>query len=292
MRNSAETAFPRFASEWSDLWKAKQAARPACRPADYWDKRSETFSCKDAPDSYVQQFLALADIQPGESVLDMGCGTGNLALPLAKEGHGVVAADFSQGMLNKLRARAEQAGLDSLEYLELAWEDDWAQKGMADASRDICLASRSIATNDLQAVLHKLTQVARRRVCVTLCADASPRYHGSLLRAAGVAVHPSFDDVFAHALLLSEGYFPSVSYISVVKEDVFDSFDEAWEYYEAMTKAGLQQFGSSDTPNVVMNRLRSLLEDGLVKTREPDGTQLLKLNKTRTTTWAFIAWNK
>ena len=42
-------------------------------------------------------------MQPGETVFDMGCGTGTLAAEMATSGHKVIAADFSSGMLAKLR---------------------------------------------------------------------------------------------------------------------------------------------------------------------------------------------
>jgi SAM-dependent methyltransferase len=38
----------------------------------------------------------------GASVLDLGCGTGRIALPLARLGHSVVAVDESKGMLARI----------------------------------------------------------------------------------------------------------------------------------------------------------------------------------------------
>ncbi len=45
-----------------------------------------------------------------ESILDLGCGTGNHALPLAERGYEVVGVDRSPGMLAAARAKAEDAG--------------------------------------------------------------------------------------------------------------------------------------------------------------------------------------
>jgi SAM-dependent methyltransferase len=45
-------------------------------------------------------------------IVELGAGTGRIALPLALAGHRVVAIDRSPAMLARLRARAVEAGLD------------------------------------------------------------------------------------------------------------------------------------------------------------------------------------
>jgi len=50
--------------------------------------------------------LVLLGARPGERVLDLGSGTGDLALAVASGGATVVAADLSHGMLVVLRRRA------------------------------------------------------------------------------------------------------------------------------------------------------------------------------------------
>lgn len=55
-------------------------------------------------------YLALLDGHDG-AILDAGAGTGKLALPLARAGRRVVAADFSPAMLRVAREKARRAAL-------------------------------------------------------------------------------------------------------------------------------------------------------------------------------------
>ena len=51
-------------------------------------------------------WLELAAAAPGPSVLDVGCGTGRVALPLARAGHQVTAVDVDATLLAQLAVRA------------------------------------------------------------------------------------------------------------------------------------------------------------------------------------------
>lgn len=52
----------------------------------------------------VEMYRAFA-LQTGGPVLELGCGTGRVALPLARDGYDVAAVDFSTAMLDALRAK-------------------------------------------------------------------------------------------------------------------------------------------------------------------------------------------
>ncbi|MSU79452.1 MAG: class I SAM-dependent methyltransferase [Gemmataceae bacterium] len=55
--------------------------------------------------------FVLEHCKPGGRFLDLGCGTGRLALALAQTGHAPVGVDLSLAMLGVLRSKAEAAGM-------------------------------------------------------------------------------------------------------------------------------------------------------------------------------------
>jgi len=55
--------------------------------------------------------VRLLGIEPGAEILDLACGTGRFALPLAKRGFHVVGLDYSAPYLKHARAKAQEQGL-------------------------------------------------------------------------------------------------------------------------------------------------------------------------------------
>ena len=61
----------------------------------YWNKRAATFT-RNATSDYERWLLDLLALEAGDEVLDMGCATGTLAVPLARAGHRVHGCDFAE----------------------------------------------------------------------------------------------------------------------------------------------------------------------------------------------------
>lgn len=97
--------------------------------AEYWDKVADTYDqdkheVKNRRLEKTISFLAQSNLLfEGMNVLEIGCGTGRLALELAKTGARVTALDFSKKMLEKL-SREIPAGMTN--NMSLVHED-WHQ---------------------------------------------------------------------------------------------------------------------------------------------------------------------
>ena len=64
------------------------------------------FYTRDAED-----FINRLDLKPGMKVLDVACGTGNLALPAARAGAEVIGIDIAPNLVEQARENAQREGL-------------------------------------------------------------------------------------------------------------------------------------------------------------------------------------
>jgi len=59
----------------------------------------------------AEEFVKRLGLKPGTKVLDVACGTGNLALPAARLGATVTGVDIAPNLIEQARANAAQEGL-------------------------------------------------------------------------------------------------------------------------------------------------------------------------------------
>lgn len=276
-------------TDWNEEWKALQAKRRGPDDPSFWDARARHFRPRETH-PYAQAFLELTGIRAGETVLDMGCGAGSLAIPLAHAGHRVIAVDFSPRMLAVLDETARECGLfDRIDPVQLAWDDDWRLAGIEPKSVDVALASRSIATADLKAALGKLTATARRRCAITLIAGASPRYDEHIMDAIGASVTRSGDYVYAFNILIGMGLTPEVRYIASPRRDTFDSLEDGVADFSRMLEDGNEDR---------IDELRAYIAQHMVENPHvgepgskgrPQGAYML--DHIRMVRWAHLSWD-
>jgi SAM-dependent methyltransferase len=88
------------------------------------------YTAKDA-----EAFVEVLDVRPGMQVLDVACGTGNLAIPAARKGARVTGVDIATNLLAQARSRAEAEGL------KVAFEEgDAEQLRFPDAQFDLVMS--------------------------------------------------------------------------------------------------------------------------------------------------------
>ena len=99
-----------------------------------------------------------AAVESGEAVLDIGCGTGSVAITAARRGADVTGVDITPSMLADARANAERAGVDDIDWRE----GDATDLPFGDDAFDVTLSSLGHMYGDPpEATTRELLRVTR-----------------------------------------------------------------------------------------------------------------------------------
>ena len=189
--------------------------REQCRRSSFgartsadWDRRAERRSRGEGDSDYSRAFLERVDVSGAKTALDIGCGTGNLAIPLAKLLQKVHALDFSPEMLRYLEIHRRRAGVENLAVHRLSWEDSWREVPRV----DIAICSRAMSVEDLRGALEKMDRKAKVRCYLTLHAGGS--YLGpDVLALLDREMEPRPDYIYAVNILYQMGVKAKVDFL-------------------------------------------------------------------------------
>jgi precorrin-6B methylase 2 len=191
------------------------------RGAADWDRRASDRHRTLQIGDYEQAFLQRMNLEDARTVLDIGCGTGNLAVPLALKVRQVYALDFSRQMLRFLRFNARNAGVRNIRVFRRSWSDSW--KGVPVADVSIC--SRAMGVRDIRAALIKMTRHARKRCYATVCTQGM-YLSADVAERLGRQITPRPDYIYAVNLLYQLGYHARVDFIRSPGSRAYGNEDE------------------------------------------------------------------
>ena len=252
----------------------------------YWNKRAATFT-RSATSDYEQWLLELLALEAGDEILDMGCATGTLAVPLACAGHRVHGCDFAEAMLAILDERAAAEKLPITSHL-LAWEDDWEEAGLGENSVDVAFASRSLMSGDVSACVRKLDAAARSRAAVVVPNSLLPSRDPRLLTYLGRAARRPRIVRDVTRTLASLGRLPVFAATRTFRPMRFSSFDEA--------RADLRRLAGPEPFTAREHRLFDAYAAQHFVRRAPESpseepSEMWVLDYPLPVTWVFIGWS-
>jgi 2-polyprenyl-3-methyl-5-hydroxy-6-metoxy-1,4-benzoquinol methylase len=99
-----------------------------------WDRRASSWEHEGSTGltEVVDEVLRIAAPPRGAVAVDLGCGTGQLSLPLARAGAKVTAVDVSPEMIKRLRANADREGIDGITGVVASLEEFRLDAGSVD----------------------------------------------------------------------------------------------------------------------------------------------------------------
>jgi SAM-dependent methyltransferase len=178
------------------------------KTAEEWDGRAQSMSRRILGGAYVDGFVARLDLTGCETLLDVGCGPGTIALTVAPRLARVYGLDFSRGMIDGFCENARARGVTNATGILRSWEDAWDDVPEC----DVVVASRSTQVADLEAALLKLHAYARRRVYLTHLVGGrflDPWVH----EAIGRNDEPLPDYLYVLNILHRHGIHPRLDYL-------------------------------------------------------------------------------
>lgn len=121
------------------------------------------------PDRLIQRVIALLGLEPGDPVLDLGTGPGLLAIPFARAGMQVTAADPERAMLDAAASAARSAAVT----LTL-WQGSSYQLAPSMGPYRLVTMGRSFHWMDRAATLEMLDHIIVPQGAVALFNDEHP----------------------------------------------------------------------------------------------------------------------
>jgi SAM-dependent methyltransferase len=195
-----------------------------------------------------RRVLATAGVEPGMRVLDVACGTGNVALPAAEARADVTALDIAPKLLEKGREKAEAAGL-AVNWVEgdaeqLPFEDDSFDRVFSTFGH--MFAPRHRRTAD------EMARVCRKGGTIAVCCWTPEGVFGPLSEAAGSFMPPPPDFAEPPPLWGTEGHVREMwGDVATAFEFERHSATIEWESLDGFADLFMENF-----PPMVMARQR------------------------------------
>jgi SAM-dependent methyltransferase len=220
--------------DWQLLWQQSRSRKSwKSKDAKEWSKKGKSFAGRVRESAFIDLFLKHIVLDQNMSILDIGCGPGTLAVPIARQVKRVTAIDYSEGMIELLRQEAGRQQVENIDAFTCAWEDNWSDFGIT--RHDIAIASRSMNIADLRSGLEKLNSYAAAKVYIVERIAPSP-FDPDAFAAIGRPFNSGPDYIYTLNMLYTLGIHPHIEHIELNREQRFASIDRAMQNYRWMFK--------------------------------------------------------
>ena len=266
--------------DWNKKWREARLnyslGQNRVSSPTFWDirwKRSDGVE-KDGVER-LQWIISKLNVEPADTILDIGSGPGILTIPLAKKAKQVTAIDISTVALKHLKEKGEKEELANIASIAKKWED--IELGKDIEQHDLVVASYALTMLDLAAALSKMNQATKRAVYIFEAAGQKYHHYQELWSSIyGEEFILSPDYIYVLNVLYQMGIYANVETFECELIQSYTSLDEAVRQWEANLYATKPQ---------AVDIIRDYLCKNLIG--EEDGLYLKDMQK-----MVAIWWNK
>jgi len=154
---------PNYLELWRELVMSHRGQMHGERSSFNQKEKAEAYEAgtrrknQERPDVLVE--FVRDSLNPGETVLDIGAGTGRWAVPLATVAAKVTAVEPAEAMMDILKRNADEEGVTSkIDFVQSTWEA--ADVGVHDV---VTCAHAMYMNPDFAGFIHKVEEHSRQR---------------------------------------------------------------------------------------------------------------------------------
>ncbi len=228
--------------DWNEVWKERMAKSIESGDGrdcvSYWSNKQEASNygrMLEGDDlQSVAPFREYMALTSPFSVLDIGAGTGRLAIPFSRMASRVTAVEPSEQMLEVLNEEIKRYKIRNIECIQKRWEDVEIPIDLP-TQYDLVVASFSLGFPDLQQAVLKMIAASSRYICLMWFAgepswDADYRtLSAALFGKSDHHTMPKSDVIFN--VLYQMDIYPNIKVFNFEMLHRFGSLDEAADYF-------------------------------------------------------------